>query len=135
MKTLTRNVVLLSVCVVAGLALLAVKSQFAFPIGNTNKSTLKINVKTGDTFTLDLVESTASGVNYPKWTLVSHSANITPTTLMYQEADSKKVGERKAVFAFEAIEEGQASVTFHQVSAQSNNILADSERTFNFTVK
>ncbi len=123
MKTLTRNVVLLSVCVVAGLALLAVRSQFAFPIRDTNKPTLKINVKPGDTFTLDLVEGMASGVN------------ITPTTVEYKEAGSKKSGERKAAFAFAAIETGPASVTFHQVGARSNNILPGSERTFNFTVK
>ena len=126
MKTLTRNVTLLGVCVVAGLALLAVKSQLAAPYAP--------KAITGKTFTIRFVEN-AKDENYSKWVLVSHSANITPTTITYENADSKKAGERKAVFAFEAIEAGPATVIFHQVNARSNNILADSERTFNFAVK
>ena len=131
MKTLTRNVALLGVCVVAGIALLTVRSQFAVvtpgktyavSTGNLNPST---DVQVGNTFTLEFLIDGAG-----EWNFVSHSNNISYIGKTIKEKGSKKVGNKKLVFEFNATESGPAWATF---SRMNSGMLE--KPTFNFTVK
>lgn len=136
MNTLQRNITLLAVFCVLGISLVALRATRYNVEGYKTGTTLGLNIKVGDTFTLELDENPTTGPNYLAWSTLNMSNNLAGGEKTFKGPDSKKVGASgHAVFTFTAEESGPASVTFGQRAATRTHDGFDNQKTFNFTIK